>query len=116
MCDAGGGTVDLITYEVVATQPSLELKEVVPGSGGMAGSFYLNKRFEEAVHKLVGDLQWETLKNKPGWFKALNDFDKNVKTSFKGKEDDLHWVAFPRAKLEDNYAEGLVDDCWEMTT
>jgi hypothetical protein len=33
ICDAGGGTVDLISYEVVATRPRLELKELVPGSG-----------------------------------------------------------------------------------
>lgn len=33
VCDAGGGTVDLITYEVLQIQPKLELVEVVPGSG-----------------------------------------------------------------------------------
>jgi len=33
LCDAGGGTVDLITYEVVKLEPFLELKELVPGTG-----------------------------------------------------------------------------------
>jgi len=33
VCDAGGGTVDLISYEVVALSPNLQLKELVPGSG-----------------------------------------------------------------------------------
>ena len=33
VCDAGGGTVDLISYEVIAVEPSLELKELVPGKG-----------------------------------------------------------------------------------
>jgi len=33
VCDAGGGTVDLISYEVVALHPNLQLKELVPGSG-----------------------------------------------------------------------------------
>jgi molecular chaperone DnaK (HSP70) len=33
VCDAGGGTVDLISYEVVSTVPKLELREIVPGSG-----------------------------------------------------------------------------------
>ena len=32
LCDAGGGTVDLISYEVDSVQP-LELKELVPGKG-----------------------------------------------------------------------------------
>lgn len=33
VCDAGGGTVDLISYEVVGLSPSLQLKELVPGTG-----------------------------------------------------------------------------------
>ena len=33
VCDAGGGTVDLISYEVEATQPKLLLKELVTGTG-----------------------------------------------------------------------------------
>lgn len=32
LCDAGGGTVDLISYEVDSVDP-LELKELVPGTG-----------------------------------------------------------------------------------
>jgi molecular chaperone DnaK (HSP70) len=33
VCDAGGGTVDLISYEVTATSPNLQLRELVPGTG-----------------------------------------------------------------------------------
>ena len=33
VCDAGGGTVDLISYEVTELNPSLKLKELVPGTG-----------------------------------------------------------------------------------
>jgi molecular chaperone DnaK (HSP70) len=33
VCDAGGGTVDLIAYEIEATSPRLEAKELVPGTG-----------------------------------------------------------------------------------
>jgi uncharacterized protein YxjI len=33
ICDAGGGTVDLISYEITQLKPSLELKELVPGKG-----------------------------------------------------------------------------------
>jgi len=32
LCDAGGGTVDLISYEIDSVTP-LELKELVPGKG-----------------------------------------------------------------------------------
>lgn len=33
VCDAGGGTVDLISYEVTERSPKLQLKELVPGKG-----------------------------------------------------------------------------------
>lgn len=33
VCDAGGGTVDLISYQVEAALPRLEVKEIVPGTG-----------------------------------------------------------------------------------
>lgn len=33
VCDAGGGTVDLISYEVVGLSPNLQVKELVPGTG-----------------------------------------------------------------------------------
>lgn len=37
VCNAGGGTVDLISYEVIGLD-RLQVKEQVPGTGGMAGS------------------------------------------------------------------------------
>ncbi len=36
--DAGGGTVDITTLEVVGDQ---EFKEVVPGVGGLCGGTYV---------------------------------------------------------------------------
>lgn len=61
MCDAGGGTVDLVTYEVKSIQP-LELAELVPGKGAMVGSLCLNKLFEMTIRRLVGEDQFESLK------------------------------------------------------
>ena len=33
VCDAGGGTVDLISYEILQRKPTLKLKELVPPKG-----------------------------------------------------------------------------------
>ncbi|KAH8595949.1 hypothetical protein B0O99DRAFT_511415 [Bisporella sp. PMI_857] len=115
VCDAGGGTVDLITYEVRSMQPALELAEVVPGSGGMAGSLGLNKRFTEAVQNVVGDDQWIELKKGVGYAKAMTEFDKNIKTAFRGDVEEDFFVSFPQAKLEDNPDENLTGNCWTMT-
>ncbi|RKK94122.1 hypothetical protein BFJ68_g15279 [Fusarium oxysporum] len=115
VCDAGGGTVDLISYEVVATEPTLDLAEVVPGTGNMSGSLGLNKRFAEAVKSLVGEEEWLCLKNTSAWAKAEHQFDQEIKTAFAGDLDDDYVVNFPGANLPDDVCEGLQRDSWFMS-
>ncbi|KAF5554730.1 Hsp70 family heat shock protein [Fusarium napiforme] len=115
VCDAGGGTVDLVSYEVVATEPTLDLAEVVPGTGNMSGSLGLNKRFAEAVKDLIGEEEWLCLKHTTAWAKAEHQFDQEVKTAFAGDLDEEYIVNFPGAHLPDNEDEGLRRDTWFMS-
>ena len=55
ICDAGGGTVDLISYTITNLKPVLEIKEASPGSGALCGSTFLNKRFEAFLRSRLGD-------------------------------------------------------------
>ena len=59
LCDAGGGTVDLITYKVSSLKPNLKLAEASPGSGSLCGASYLNRGFQEYLEEKLGD--------EPGW-------------------------------------------------
>ena len=59
LCDAGGGTVDLITFKVSSLKPSMKLAEASPGSGSLCGASFLNRRFGEYLEKKLG--------NEPGW-------------------------------------------------
>lgn len=70
VCDAGGGTVDLITYEVVEVN-KLALKEVTEGTGGKCGSSMLNKRFRRHLKQTHGDKYWTDER----LVQALNDFE-----------------------------------------
>ncbi|KAF5707942.1 Hsp70 family heat shock protein [Fusarium mundagurra] len=115
VCDAGGGTVNLISYEIVSTEPTLDLAELVPGKGNMSGSLGLNKRFAEAVRDLIGDEEWFRLKTLSAWALAERQFDQEIKTSFTGDLDDEFIVNFPGARLEDNVDEGLERDSWFMS-
>ena len=47
LCDAGGGTVDLISYTVSELKPMLKIEEAASGTGGLCGSTYLNRIFEQ---------------------------------------------------------------------
>ena len=70
VCDAGGGTVDLITYEVTRVD-KLELKEVTEGTGGRCGSSMLNMRFRRFLKQTHGDKYWTDER----LVRALNDFE-----------------------------------------
>ncbi|KAK8123027.1 hsp70 protein [Apiospora sp. TS-2023a] len=115
LCDCGGGTVDLITYEVKETEPYLKLAEAVEGSGGIAGSLMLNDKFAEVVKEVVGETQWITLKKTLGWAKAAKEWDRVIKPGFRGNLKDEHFIMFPQANLEDDEEVRLKDNCWTMT-
>ena len=59
LCDAGGGTVDLITYKISSLKPVLKLVEVSPGSGSLCGASFLNRGFQELLERKLG--------NETGW-------------------------------------------------
>ncbi len=54
LCDASGGTVDLISYTMSALKPILKLDEAAPGTGGLCGSTYLNSIFEQYLLAIFG--------------------------------------------------------------
>ncbi|KAM3086123.1 hypothetical protein ACMFMF_000078 [Clarireedia jacksonii] len=80
----------------------------------MAGSLGLNKRFEEAVKKLVGEDQFNNLHNTRAFSAAVEQFDQSIKTAFRGHKDEDYFVNFPMAKLVDDHKNKLVSNCWNM--
>ena len=60
LCDAGGGTVDLISYTVSELRPMLKIDEAASGTGGLCGSTYLNRIFEQLLIAKFGQNDgWE---------------------------------------------------------
>ena len=60
LCDAGGGTVDLISYTVTELRPMLKIDEAASGTGGLCGSTYLNRIFEQLLIAKFGQNEgWE---------------------------------------------------------
>jgi molecular chaperone DnaK (HSP70) len=75
LCDAGGGTVDLISYTITQLYPILKVKEAASGTGGLCGSTFLNRRF--------GEFLTNKLENVDGWddellAEAMERFDSVV--------------------------------------
>ncbi|KAH8896375.1 hypothetical protein GQ53DRAFT_792192 [Thozetella sp. PMI_491] len=124
--DAGGGTVDLTTYQVAATSPVLSVDEVTEGGGGLCGSAYLNRRFEELIKTKISK-QLETLSKKE-YGDALDEiqraFNDDIKPDF-GTTDEVGKTYFPGTELTcspvppivaDNAEAGIQDGRCTITT
>ncbi|KAI7459930.1 actin-like ATPase domain-containing protein [Hortaea werneckii] len=104
--DAGGGTVDLITYSITQLTP-LRLEEVVRGSGGCCGAASLNVRFEDFIRQKLGDRAFQQLRSKKprSLMVTLKYFEDYVKRTFDPQQDDMFNVPFPG--VEDNVEAGV---------
>ncbi|KAK6825211.1 actin-like ATPase domain-containing protein [Apiospora arundinis] len=108
VCDAGGGTVDLIAYKIISLKP-LRVEESAVGTGGLCGSAFLNYRFEEHVKSRLGVSRFDEMKLKKNktWQMGLRYFEESVKRNFNVDEDQEVNVPFPG--LPDDEEIGL--DC-----
>ena len=57
VCDAGGGTVDLISYEIISLKP-FELKELAAAKGMRELSFQNYPAFLHIVHIILTETSW----------------------------------------------------------
>lgn len=107
VCDAGGGTVDLIAYEISAMSPSLLLEESSIGTGGLCGSVFLNYAFEEHCRRRLGEGVYNGLKPKTRAM-GLKYWDEYVKRNFKYSgnpeedEDEEEEISVPFPGLPDD--------------
>jgi hypothetical protein len=106
VCDAGGGTVDLISYEVESLKPFM-ISECSVGTADACGSVFLNRAFEDAVRKRLGKYAEQVLKPRC-LSEMLRHFDHFIKVEFK---DDVEVINFavpgapniPEAYIEDGF-------------
>lgn len=96
VCDAGGGTVDLISYKVVATKP-LKLIECVEGSGKLCGAVFLDQEFEGLMKQVLGDA-WDIPDAIRKSFMS-SQWENGVKRGFEGQ--DKNWkITLPHECVE----------------
>ena len=99
ICDAGGGTIDLISYAIEDLNSPIVLREAAPGFGQAAGSSYLNRIFGDFLEKLLGACEgWgdDTLRD------AMERFEMITKRTFTGNESTF---TIPVPGVEDNEAK-----------
>ncbi|KAI4264735.1 MAG: hypothetical protein L6R42_000173 [Xanthoria sp. 1 TBL-2021] len=100
ICDAGGGTVDLISYEVGDKDP-IALHEAVVGTGGLCGGVFIDEAFENMVKSRLGR-RWNRLTQNGIKEIMKNEWEYAVKPQFKLENDTTkdYIVAVPAEAFE----------------
>ncbi|KAI8713929.1 hypothetical protein NCS52_01239000 [Fusarium sp. LHS14.1] len=106
VCDAGGGTVDLISYKINSISP-LEIEECAIGDGGLCGSTHMDECFEKCVKTLVGEAQYSGIRDIDKK-KMLRVFEYGVKRCFTLESAKEYSVDL--RGVEDNEKEGILDE------
>ncbi|QPC75339.1 hypothetical protein HYE68_006091 [Fusarium pseudograminearum] len=84
VCDAGGGTVDLISYVFESTDPFV-VKECVKGDGDLCGGVFLDEGFMKLVKEKTPIVSWSSA-SKLEEKKFLNDeWEHGIKPQFENQ-------------------------------
>ncbi|EER26779.1 hypothetical protein D8B26_002800 [Coccidioides posadasii str. Silveira] len=107
--DCGGGTVDLIAYEVEEEHP-FSVCECTAGSGDSCGSTALNRNFSNILRAKIRKMKLPDGARTAGkvYAKCIMDFENRIKADF--RNNGQKWAVdvgieadFPDAGIEDGY-------------
>ncbi|KAK6356080.1 hypothetical protein TWF718_000454 [Orbilia javanica] len=117
LCDAGGGTVDLISYRVGQLQPSLGLSEVAVGSGAKCGSTFVDRNLLKLVRRKIGDERFEILCQKQNGMvlnKMVSEFEGLKRSLGPGYlPDSVSYLPMPG--FANDTAAGIIEGQFELT-
>ncbi|PUU75808.1 hypothetical protein B9Z19DRAFT_1030174 [Tuber borchii] len=114
ICDAGGGTVDLITYTIEKVSPRLSLHEAVVGSGGKCGSVAVDRAFLSLLESRIGRgfRGWPARKTAPQ-SSLMRSFDTAKKEFGTTTRTDLWRI--PVGNVRDDLKNGIEDGELRLT-
>ncbi|TAQ84647.1 hypothetical protein B7494_g7026 [Chlorociboria aeruginascens] len=107
--DCGGGTVDLIAYEVEEESP-FTVAECTAGSGDSCGSTALNRNFSNILRTKIRKMKLPDGSKTAGrvYAKCIMDFENRIKADF--RNNNQKWAVdvgieaeFPEAGIEEGY-------------
>ncbi|KAI1307114.1 hypothetical protein F5Y03DRAFT_405699 [Xylaria venustula] len=85
--DAGGGTVDIISYKINKLEP-LSVSECVEGEAELCGATFLDKEFESLLKRFVGEKSWKKMNQVDIKRMMNNEWQHGIKTAFDRESDD----------------------------
>ncbi|OTA63748.1 actin-like ATPase domain-containing protein [Hypoxylon sp. EC38] len=118
VADCGGGTVDLISYEVSGIDP-LEVRECVEGTGALCGGTFLDDDFEALLRMRIGKKAWDKIPRHEVQKMMATTWEHGIKQQFDGKP--RNWPVdlppqcwkegeFPRIELKSGHIEEVFEN------
>ncbi|PGH17826.1 hypothetical protein AJ80_04649 [Polytolypa hystricis UAMH7299] len=101
ICDAGGGTVDLISYTITSLNPPV-VQEAAPGAGAECCSTFLNRIFAEYMNERFAH---DRAFDEKTLAEAVKKFDTDIKRRF--HRGYVGTFSVPMYKFRDDVAEGI---------
>ncbi|KAI9891436.1 MAG: hypothetical protein M1814_002755 [Vezdaea aestivalis] len=110
LCDAGGGTVDLLSYRIKNLDPRFQIEEAAVGTGDKCGSTFVDRAFLKWLRNKIGDSAFENIPpNKVQEGSKIRREFEAIKHHFDGSVSD-QYITVPReAKVKDDLAKGIED-------
>ncbi|KAK4519285.1 uncharacterized protein ATC70_009517 [Mucor velutinosus] len=100
--DAGGGTVDLVTFKqtIGKTEDGKEersIKQIGDGNGDTCGAAYLDTRFKEAIIDFYNDTMGQRIKGEGFFNYHVEYFKENIKKNFmpSSRTDAVYRIPLP---------------------
>ncbi|OHE90576.1 hypothetical protein CORC01_14123 [Colletotrichum orchidophilum] len=112
ICDAGGGTVDLISYQIEQNSP-ISMHEAVEGTGSLCGGIFIDEAFEQMCSDRLG-LKWNHL-SRAGIKKIMkSEWEAAIKPQFAPGLSHKEYIveipaeAFRNSELDDSSREPII--------
>jgi hypothetical protein len=114
----GGGTVDLISYRISGSSPTI-VEEVTVGTGDQCGGTFVDREFIVWLERKIGTEDFVKIAGCEGsqcWHTSLSqklgrmvqDFTLTAKSGFTGSEDHYLRLPAPLAMIDDP-SRGMCD-------
>lgn len=114
VCDAGGGTVDLISYEVTELKPMV-VREAVKGSGGLCGGVFLDEGFVKLLKSKVEAGAWNNMPVEDVKKMLNGDWEHGIKQQFDGKPRNWHVTLPASCRLPNSQRRGMMRQALVLT-
>lgn len=93
VCDAGGGTVDVISYTVISIRP-FRVKECVPGQGKLCGAVRVDEAFEAHLTGKT-NLRLQSISRSEYNTFVIDDWERGAKRNFSNAHDPQNFHLRP---------------------